>query len=188
MYFGAIGYRSILIDMLKPIIFFYLAFMVFTGSAQQLENQKLVLSINEYVEMLENKSNWDSIVEFQLLNYTSRGAHLSSFFEKDEIQKLLLKASGVNTTLEKYFYLKDGELIYFSEKSYDLFYNECSEDKVATRMLDYETRCYFDEKRLFQQLELDELNSNNTEIYLKEMGNSILEDLEFLKATIIEKY
>ncbi|WP_297692105.1 hypothetical protein [uncultured Eudoraea sp.] len=174
--------------MLKTIVFFYLAFMVFTGNAQQQANQKLVLSINEYVEMLENKSDWDSIVEFQLLNYTSSGAHLSSFFEKDEIQKLSLKASGENTTLEKCFYLKDDELIYFSEKSYDLPYNEGSEDKVPTRMLDYETKCYFDEKRLFQQLELDELNSNNTEIYLKEMGNSILEDLELLKAAIIEKY
>lgn len=187
MYFGAIGYRSILIDMLKTLIFFYLAFMVFTGSAQQLENQKLVLSINEYVEMLENKSDWDSIVEFQLLNYSSRGAHLSSFFEKDEIQKLSLKASGATTTLEKYYYLKDGELMYFSEKSYDLPYNEGTENKVLTRM-HYETKCYFNEERLFQQLELDELNSNNTEIYLKEMGNSILEDLELLKIAIIEKY
>lgn len=188
MYFGAIGYRSILIDMLKTIIFFYFALMVFTGSAQQLENQKLVLSINEYVEMLENKSDWDSIVEFQLLNYTSRGAHLSLFFKKDEIQKLSLKASGVNTSLEKYFYLKDDELIYFLEKSYDLPYNEGTGDKVANWILDYETKCYFDEQRLFQQLETDELNSNNTEIYLKEMGNSILEDLEHLKAAIIEKY
>lgn len=186
MYFGAIGYRSILIDMLRTTIFFYLALMVFIGSAQRQENQKLVLSINEYVEMLENKSDWDSIVEFRLLNYTSRGAHLSSFFKKDEIQKLSLKASGVNTTLEKYFYLKDDKLIYFSEKSYDLPYNEGAEDKVLTRMLDYETKCYFDEQRLFQQLETDELNSNNTEIYLKEMGNSILEDLELLKAAIIE--
>ena len=55
-------------------------------------------------------------------------------------------------------------------------------------MLDYETKYYFDKQRLFLQLELDELNSNNTEIYLKEMGNSILEDLELLKAAIIEKY
>lgn len=188
MYFGAIGYKSILIDMLKTIVFFYLTFMVITANAQQQANQKLVLSINEYVEMLENKSDWDSIVEFQLLNYTSRGAHLSSFFEKDEIQKLSLKASGVNTILEKYFYLKDNELIYFSEQSYDLPYNESAEDKVANRILDYETKCYFDEQRLFQQIEKDELNSNNTEIYLKEMGNSILEDLEILKAAIIEKY
>jgi hypothetical protein len=57
---------------------------------------------------------------------------------------LSLKASGGNTTLEKYFYLKDDELIYFSEKSYDLPYNEGSEDKVPTRILDYETKCYFD--------------------------------------------
>jgi hypothetical protein len=35
---------------------------------------------------------------------------------------------------------------------------------------------------------LEELNSNNTKIYLKEMGNLILEDLELLKAAIIEKY
>ena len=188
MHFGAISYRSILIDMLKTIVFFCMALMVITGSAQQHENQKLVLSISEYVEMLENKSDWDSIIEFQLLNYASRGANIRSFFKKDEIQKLSLKASGVNTTLEKYFYLKDGELIYFSEKSYDLPFGEGTEDREPTQMLDYETKCYFDKQRLFLQLELDELNSNNTEIYLKEMGNSILEDFELLKAAIIEKY
>jgi len=167
--------------MIRTYLFFLVSFFIISVTvAQSSQTDSLLTLIKTEVKTLEDENNWSEIKEFQIENFTTKGAFLKLFYKENKLQKMTLVGHNTYAVVKKNFYLSKSELIFVLEKEYE-FHDITTKDTVNDMLnLVYKTESYFKNDKLIRQLESNDSGHPFSEEYLKAMGDSILEDFKLL--------
>lgn len=173
--------------MLKKQLFIALFLYVHCVVAQEKQVDAYIKSLDSLVAHWDQQAHWSKVDSFQIENLSSKRAHLKMYYENQKLRKIVLRGGGTTYELEKCFYLENDSLLYAQEQH--IQYLKTLQGETYSTNKDevelYKTQSYFRAHRLLHQID-NTIHGNPTfsEEYLKATGESILDELNLLRALV----